>query len=419
MLPQSLLLYSLFPSAPARVNGRKIGLSLVPHYFSERDYPWVSRFYEEFLRFKGKRRRELLAFFQGELPFQSPEKKRALLLHILLRASEDDQGRSTGKTARALRTALFECSARSLQKPEVSVILQCPEIAGRFPGAASELLETAFSDLILERRMVRMPEGLTPERMSLNANLALAQGLIGRSSEVEVRAEGDIRRIVRQAQLRQLIIQAQILPENRDPAPLLRISGPLSLFGHTTVYGRALSELVPLLCWCNRFTLAAIVRVRGKDACFRVRSGDPILPATEPKHFDSRLEERFARDFGAEATDWDLIREPEPFQVHCSSGLAGSMIFPDFLIRHRRVPRYQYYLEIVGYWTEDYLQKKIKGLRTAAIPNLILCVDESLNCGQPLDTAEWEKLGTVLFFKKRISIAAVLSKICDPIRETV
>jgi hypothetical protein len=307
---------------------------------------------------------------------------------------------------------MFEFSARSTQKPDTSLVLQSSEITERFLGTPTELLETAFSDLPMERKLVRLPEGLTPERISLNANLSLAQGLIARSSEVEIRAEGDIRRVVRQAKLRQLIVQAQITNEKSDRSPILRISGPLSLFGHTTIYGRALSELVPLLSWCNRYTLSAITRIRGKDSCFQIRSGDPILPATEPKHFDSLLEQRFTRDFLAETTDWDIIREPEPFQIHPSS---GSMIFPDFLIRHRRANQLQCYLEIVGYWTEDYLLKKVEGLRTAAIRNLILCIDESLNCGENLDRSELEKLGSVLFFKKKINVSDVL----DKVRKTV
>ena len=259
----------------------------------------------------------------------------------------------------------------------------------------------------MERRLITLPEGLTAERLSLRANLALAQGFVARASEVEIRAEGEIRRIVRQAKLRKLICEVGVQEESGALAPVLRVSGPLSLFGHTTVYGKALAELVPLLTWCNRFSLSAVCRVRGKEARFEIRSGDPILPAPEPKLFDSMVERRFAEDFRAQAPDWELVREPEAFAV---SGQAKTMIFPDFLVRHRRATQIQFYLEIVGYWTPDYLVKKLRGLQGAGILNLILCVDEALNCGGSAVEAELKQLGSVIFFKRRVPVLEVLSR---------
>ena len=121
------------------------------------------------------------------------------------------------------------------------------------------------------------------------------------------------------------------------PAPgapaRLDISGPFSLFRHTLVYGRALAELLPHLAWCARFELAATARLRGRLAQVTMFSGDPIFPARAPALFDSRLEERFARDVARLAPDWDVIREPLPLQA------GASLIFPDFLVRHRIHPR--------------------------------------------------------------------------------
>ncbi len=70
------------------------------------------------------------------------------------------------------------------------------------------------------------------------------------------------------------------------------------------------------------------------------------------------------------APDWDVIREPEAVPA------AGKLIFPDFLLRHRLDPARAWLVEIVGFWTPDYLSRKLAGLRAARIPNLILCVDE-------------------------------------------
>jgi predicted nuclease of restriction endonuclease-like RecB superfamily len=59
--------------------------------------------------------------------------------------------------------------------------------------------------------------------------------------------------------------------------------------------------------------------------------------------YDSRLEERFAREFRRVAPDWDLLREPEPIAAE------GALIFPDFALQHRSDPSRRWLLEIVGF----------------------------------------------------------------------
>ena len=67
-------------------------------------------------------------------------------------------------------------------------------------------------------------------------------------------------------------------------------------------------------------------------------------------------------------------REPEPVR-------AGVwLLFPDFALQHRLEPDLRWYVEIVGFWTERYLERKLAAYRAAAIDNLILCVADDLSC---------------------------------------
>ena len=101
-------------------------------------------------------------------------------------------------------------------------------------------------------------------------------------------------------------------------------------------------------------------------------TGDPIFPAGEPRAYDSKIEERFARDFRRAARDWEIVREPEPV-------VAGdALLFPDFVLRHRCDEGERWLLEIVGFWTPSYLATKLERLREAGIPNLLLCNDHVL-----------------------------------------
>ena len=183
---------------------------------------------------------------------------------------------------------------------------------------------------------------------------------------------------------------------------MLELSGPFSLFQHTLLYGRALAELLPHLAWCARFELRAACSLRGRLATVSVDSGNPIFPAAPPALYDSRLEERFAGDIARLAPDWDLLREPEPLRA------AGTLIFPDFLLRHRLHPRRQVLIEIVGFWTPQYLTGKLEKLRPDrhGLPPLRRRGSRLRHrrpAGRP--TSRWSA------FRRRIDAAAVLREV--------
>lgn len=87
----------------------------------------------------------------------------------------------------------------------------------------------------------------------------------------------------------------------------MEISGPFALFQNTRLYGHALGELIPLLAWCARFRLQADFVLDGRRVALELATGDPIFPASAPRQYDSRLHERFAREFRLVAPEWDLL----------------------------------------------------------------------------------------------------------------
>jgi hypothetical protein len=130
-------------------------------------------------------------------------------------------------------------------------------------------------------------------------------------------------------------------------------------------------------------------------------SSDPIAHKQQPRQYDSQIEERFARDFARASLDWDLIREPEPLEA------LGTMVFPDFAIVHRRDTSKRFLLEIVGFWTLDYLREKLRRLRHISDTPLVLCINRALNCGD----GELPAHARIVWFQRRIEPAAVLAAI--------
>ena len=77
-----------------------------------------------------------------------------------------------------------------------------------------------------------------------------------------------------------------------------------------------------------------------------------------PPPCDSEIESAFVTRFKRATTDWDLVREPEPVAA------GATLVFPDFALVHRRTAR-RVLVEIVGFWTPEYLVEKLAALRRA------------------------------------------------------
>ena len=259
-----------------------------------------------------------------------------------------------------------------------------------------DLHDSLFGDLPGERLVAAPAQPLSAVELALRSNLALVQALLCRATTLRIELEGNTRTLIRQAKWRGLI--CTVAERSGTAGASLEVSGPFALFRNTRLYGRALGELVPLLAWCPRFRLRADCVFAGRRLSLQLATGDPIFPAGAPRRYDSRLEERFAREFRRLAPAWDVIREPEPISA------GGTLIFPDFALQDRANPARRWLLEIVGFWTADYVARKLTLYRSAHLANLILCIDEDRNCADEDLPPE----ALVIKFRRRVDAAAVL-----------
>jgi predicted nuclease of restriction endonuclease-like RecB superfamily len=382
LLPEAWLPFSLH------------GDLVVPQFLGEHDHPWVRALLDEHARFAGRPRRELDARLREPLSWTSPPAKRRAAIHVLARRCAAQNAAAV--PPRAARTAVFLAAARSGTGREAVLA----EVAAGLGVAPAELSHALFADLPGERLVTVPAEISSPGDLVLRVNLAIAQTLLFRSTAVAIDLDGNARAVVRHAKLRGLICTVASPDPTRGAT--VEISGPFALFRRTLLYGRALAELVPLIAWCPRFRLRGECVLRGRSLVVELAPRDPILPAREPRRYDSALEERFAREFQQLAPEWDVIREPEP--VAAGEGL----VFPDFALVRRRDGR-RWLLEIVGFWTRRYLELKLARLRAAHLANLVLCIDEARNCG----LEELPRGARVVSFRRRIDPQAVLSVIAQ------
>jgi predicted nuclease of restriction endonuclease-like RecB superfamily len=318
--------------------------SIVPHYLTERDHPWLRAALDEHARFVGRQRNELRERMREPLPTPAPKSKLRFVANLLEMLGCDHT--SAPVPPREARWAAFRAAA---SRPFVREAVVA-EVAGKLGVKAEELELALFADLKSERRVSALPDDLTPARLAVEANLTMVRAWLRRALRVRITAWGNTRALVRQAQLTGLLCVVRraetktdetlhrnagfdaIDPGEQKDGVALEISGPFALFRHTELYGRALGALIPRAAWCNRFELIADCALgRGPEtAKLVVRSGDPIGAGRELARHDSRLEARFERDFRRVAPEWDVVREPRPLEA------GETLIFPDFELFHRR-----------------------------------------------------------------------------------
>jgi predicted nuclease of restriction endonuclease-like RecB superfamily len=266
--------------------------------------------------------------------------------------------------------------------------------------AASELGVTAekvdawlFADRAAERLLAKPAEEPTPSAMVLEYNLALVQGLLLRAVRLRVVLSESLRAVVRYAKLRGLLAAFREVEDGRTS---MEASGPLSLFRNTLKYGRALAGFFPVLTTTPTFLLDAACRVRGRRVLVRVQTGDPLPRAQAlPREHDSAVERALTRDVRRLGTGWRLERESAVLRA------GARLVFPDFTLRRGDT---RVLVEIVGYYTREYLERKAASLRSAGAPHLIVCVDDALDCGEiRFDGA------SVLRFRRRVDAARLLA----------
>jgi uncharacterized protein len=213
------------------------------------------------------------------------------------------------------------------------------------------------------------------------------------------------------------LIHAKMKVEgDQDNRLVCSIDGPVSLFKLTDRYGTSIAKLIPFIISSSWWYLNAhIVRktMSGKkiyefrassEALQHLKLREPprnhksnsINNRLNPSYFDSSLEEKFAIKFEHLANRWTIKREPDPLIV--GNGIA---FIPDFLFEKygRKI-----YLEIVGFWTKEYLEKKfqkVSDILHNSNVDLFVAVDEELSCSKLFSSSISDiSNNRIIFFRK-------------------
>lgn len=282
------------------------------------------------------------------------------------------------------RSAVFEESGGFVtREDERKDVLD--RVAGKLSIEPADLEKALFADQE-ENLVMKEFRAITPEGLLREYNLSLTQTLLFKAAGMEISTENkyqEVFRKIKQLGLMYTIIDGKIC-----------LDGPISLFRLTEKYGTALAKLLPIIIASGRWSLkASIIRKtsQGKRIFdFSLDDTKRSIFARELRKddvsFDSAIEREF---YQCSFNGWTTRREPAALK-------SGRYAFiPDFSLERNGT---RIYVEIVGFWTPEYLKNKIQKInQLKEKDSILLLIDRKLGC-----SGSEFKTDNLIFYDKKV-----------------
>jgi len=310
-------------------------------------------------------------------------------------------GNNNAMNAINLRRKIFEESSRNgypATEDERKQILQ--KFATESNLTTDELEIAMWADLD-KNKYLKNFESLSPLQLISWYNISILQSLLLNCVKLEFSVYGGfnwkkILRKIKQLGLmyflfqennlesesnKQTRTQEMIFNGKKDKRVICTVEGPLSIVRLTDKYGTAMAKLIPLIIFTDIWSIDAIIlrksisgvrktyrfQISNKDKDLPLFDASKVQPQSESNmdsgliyknaidNFDSIVEKKFMDKFLKFSIGWNLIREPDPLILS-----NGKAFIPDFVFEKYGI---KVYLEIVGFWTSEYLKRKLEKIK--------------------------------------------------------
>ncbi|MFC7215790.1 DUF790 family protein [Saliphagus sp. GCM10025334] len=280
-----------------------------------------------------------------------------------------------------LRPAVFEAAEAVGVVTEEERAMALVGAAESREVSADDLEAGLFADLEGRQVLSNVDVPWDPDGLVAQYNLSLAQTALFDATEVRVRSS-DPKALISAVKRLRLMYEIEVPASGNR---VVVVTGPTALFRATRRYGTRFARLLRTVAKAEAWSLEATIDDRGTERTLTLLDADPVrVPDADPVtevSFDSGVEVDFAARFSNLDLEWDLVREPEPL----STGTRA--MIPDFAFDYRH-DDFRIYFEIMGFWTPEYVEKKLGQLEGLEDVDMIVAVDESLGAGEAIEARD-------------------------------
>jgi predicted nuclease of restriction endonuclease-like RecB superfamily len=248
--------------------------------------------------------------------------------------------------------------------------------ADRVGATPDDVEASLFADRDDEQALVALETDHDPESLREQYDLSLAQTALFDAVEVRVRSS-DPKALVSAVKRLRLMYEIRRTDQSREVV----VTGPDALFKRSRRYGTRFARLLRTVAAAPEWHLEATVDDRGTERTLALEDGDVTVPGTDPvaePTFDSGVESDFYARFSALDLEWDLTREPEPLAA------GEHVVIPDFAFDYEHAG-FRVFFEIMGFWTPEYVEKKLSRFSDLEDVAFLVAYDESLGVGEAIE----------------------------------
>lgn len=356
-----------------------------------------------FVEFEGRTRAELEQELQEYVGVGTDYKMLRGLIKLL--TDRCDFATAAASDPAEIRRALFT-GARQFH-PVIGDDAVRAEVVGKVAaelGCTPEVaLEGLYADLPGNQKLTTF-EQLTARELLDLYNVAQAQALLYRCLEMRLRIEPQSPAGYRE--LFGAIKAYRLIHTIRGDAARgyeVRLDGPVSMFHRSQKYGVQMAVFLPALLLCEGWRMRAEIAAKpGASHLFFEMTSDQKQLRSHYQNtpgYETPTVEQLAESWARFDSAWTL--EPGREVIDLGDGA----FIPDFVVRH---PDGDYfYLEILGFWTPEHLDARLKEFEHGGIKNyLIAAWDELRGSRDPLARIPPH---TIVFKKKLDPMSIVLA----------
>ena len=306
-----------------------------------------------------------------------------------------------------VRLALFSKGFVTSEEERLRVLR---DVAEQFQTTPAELDTAMFADREEEMLLESISDVNAADLMKFY-NLSLLQTVLFDALRLTFWTNSNHKEIFRRIKWLELMYELR----EKGGKMLVEITGAASILKMTRKYGTAIAKLLPSVLNARKWWLRAEILHENRIYLLELDASKAFLfpKFDESVAYDSSLEQEFAAQLRAINPQFEVIREPSVVK-------AGTHAFiPDFAVKIGGAgvgadgkacasEKREVYVEIVGFWTPEYLRAKVEKVKKAKVPLIIIAREDY--------GTKFEPLEDVILFSKRIPYVEVARKIEEKLR---
>ncbi|MFC6732113.1 MULTISPECIES: DUF790 family protein [unclassified Haladaptatus] len=249
------------------------------------------------------------------------------------------------------------------------------QAATNLASTPEQVSESLYADLTERQILDELSVRWDPDDLLDQYNLSLAQTALFDATELRIRSS-DPKALISAIKRLRLMYEIRKTEAGRE----VIVTGPTGLFQTSRRYGTRFARLLRSVAKASEWRIEATIDDRGTERLLTLTHEDVAVPDADPVaevSFDSGVESDFAARFSALGLDWNLVREPEPLEA------GASVMIPDFAFDWKH-SKYRIYFEIMGFWTPEYVEKKLRQMDLVEDVELLVAVDSTLGVGEDI-----------------------------------